>query len=397
MSRRCCSCCGVAGHIVSACNDEHSNALMVQLFQAESVAVAMQKVKAMTAGVVSFVLSRGFNVAISGKRARLIELVLARYPAPDALEYRESVATREAVAEVKLSRARIVARERAIVARDRAIEERERMNSLLRVQEEQYSVQVMFESIVALIHQFDYTGAMSLLPSHESYGEPVYVFSPHQIVQTMLNFVVNFLTTVYRLETDKAGGIPVLTRQLEINRSMRAKLNSSEWFESALRCAALSSHVEFTQAGIVHMTCMAKMYNYRRMLQADQTLFVYSPINAPFLQPLQPVVHKMPMKPLNIRVVLVVEDDVEEVVEEGAPKKELPVCGICFDDLLAHKAVITGCNHTFCSDCIGKFARTRGIKSFINCPCCRREVDELMVTSQVERVAVIAGLAPVPI
>jgi len=344
----------------------------------------------MTAGVVSFVLSRGFGVPISGKRAKLIELVLARYPASDALEYREAVARREAAAEVVLSQARLVAREREIIMRDRVIAARDQMNAIRLVQEERYSVQQLLNSTWVLVNQFEYAGSMSLLESHPSYVG--YVANSRHTIQTMMVFVVKFLTTIYRLETNVAVNMPELSelsRQREINQRMSAKLNNESWVGSAFRSATIGCRIQFTPAGIVHMTRMAKMYNYRRMLQADQTQFNYSHIvDAPAHSP---PVYSVQMKPLNIRVALV-EDDGQD-----KKNKEAPVCGVCFDDLPDLKTVTTGCNHVFCSVCIGGVARTRGIKSFINCPCCRTEIAELSVMCQEEATAVIAGLAPVPI
>jgi len=94
---------------------------------------------------------------------------------------------------------------------------------------------------------------------------------------------------------------------------------------------------------------------------------------------------------LKISIVL----DTTVVAEKDGGEQQ--VCAICFDDLPALKTVITGCKHVFCSGCLGRFAQTRGIKSFIKCPCCRSEIAKLTVSCSAEYVAVIAGLAPVPI
>ena len=65
---------------------------------------------------------------------------------------------------------------------------------------------------------------------------------------------------------------------------------------------------------------------------------------------------------------------------------------ICFDDLRGMNVVKTGCGHDFCVDCIIGWAKQRGIKSFIRCPCCRSEIDELSVGDEVEQVKLEAGL-----
>jgi len=78
MSRKC-SCCGVAGHVVSSCNDANANALMHQLFQipTNNREAQVDMINSLPTAVVPFVLSRGFGVTIpnSGKRALLMRMV----------------------------------------------------------------------------------------------------------------------------------------------------------------------------------------------------------------------------------------------------------------------------------------------------------------------------------
>jgi len=70
-------------------------------------------------------------------------------------------------------------------------------------------------------------------------------------------------------------------------------------------------------------------------------------------------------------------------------------CGICLDEFKPSLIVKTGCNHDFCTGCISSWAKERGIKSFIRCPCCRAEIDTLTVGTKAEAKKVSAGLAPV--
>jgi hypothetical protein len=330
----------------------------------------MEKVRSMNAGLVSFVLSRGFGVPISGKRAKLTELVLARYSVAGVVEYLELNARRDAIAEERSNQRRL-----ATQARNHALQERRRVARALIEEDDQLN------ELIVLINRFDYVEAVRLLPSHSSYSNSFdYLNSvaPRQTIGIMMHFVEKLLNTIYQLETGRSSNLPESTRQREINSRLKEMLNSGDRVESALRDASTRCNIRFTQSGIVHMTRLAKMYNYRRMLQADQTYYTY-------LVPTLPT-HKVQMKTLNIRVVLVVANEEDKVQ---------PVCGVCFDDLTALNTVMTGCNHAFCSDCIGGFARTRGIKSFINCPCCRTEIEELSVSCMKEHTAVIAGLAPV--
>ena len=369
---------------MSSCNDHQANIYMNQLLQEKSAAAAMDKIRAMTAGIVSFVLSRGFGVPVSGKRAKLIELVLARYPASDVSESRELIARREAEAEARAEQRRVASQARIIAQQERRNVERERVNALLLEQDEigelYDNLRQRFNTLALIVNNPNsYYDVVSLLPSHPSYEiDNVNVLNTRHTVDIMMRFVKMLLTTINRLETERASSMLESLRQHEINMRTNAKLNHVAWVESALRSAAVSCRVQFTQAGIVHMNRMAKMYNYRRMLHADQTQYDYTHVYA---QPahVQPV-----MKPLKICVAL----------KKNMKDIEGQVCGICFDDLPALKTVMTGCNHVFCSDCIGRFAQTRGIKSFINCPCCRSEIAELSVSCQVEHDAVVAGIAP---
>jgi hypothetical protein len=96
------------------------------------------------------------------------------------------------------------------------------------------------------------------------------------------------------------------------------------------------------------------------------------------------------------------EADVMKVVPINVSFKrfittEQLTCGVCFDEMTPNTVVRTGCNHKFCSDCITGVAHTRDIKSFITCPCCRAEIWQLLVGSNEERDAVIAGLEPIPL
>lgn len=386
MTRKC-SCCHEEGHNVSSCNDHQATIYMNQLLQETSAPAAMEKIRAMTAGIVSFVLSRGFGVPISGKRAKLIELVLARYPAADVLGSRELIARREAEAEARAEQRRVASQARIIAQQERRNVERDRVNALLLEQDEigelYDNLRQRFNTLALIVNNPNsYYDVVSLLPSHPSYEiDNVNVLNTRHTVDIMMRFVKMLLTTINRLETERASSMLESLRQHEINMRTNAKLNRVEWVESALRSAAVSCRVQFTQAGIVHMTRMAKMYNYRRMLHADQTQYDYTHVYT------HPAVHVQPvMKPLKICVVL----------KKNTKDIEGQVCGICFDDLPALKTVMTGCNHVFCSVCIGRFAQTRGIKSFINCPCCRSEIAELSVSCQVEHDAVVAGIAPVP-
>ena len=67
-------------------------------------------------------------------------------------------------------------------------------------------------------------------------------------------------------------------------------------------------------------------------------------------------------------------------------------CGICFEEMIADNIVKTGCNHDFCVDCISSWAKQRGLKSFIQCPSCRTEINDMTVGNHSEQVKLEQGL-----
>lgn len=83
--------------------------------------------------------------------------------------------------------------------------------------------------------------------------------------------------------------------------------------------------------------------------------------------------------------------------ERAKKSDQLVACGICFDDFKPTVIAKTGCGHDFCIKCISAWARQRGIKSFIQCPCCRTEIDELTVGNKTELKKITTGLAPKPL
>lgn len=73
-------------------------------------------------------------------------------------------------------------------------------------------------------------------------------------------------------------------------------------------------------------------------------------------------------------------------------------CSVCWnEELTQDKLIKTGCNHVFCAECITGIAHTRGIKTFIKCPCCRDEISDLSVSNNDQLTLVNNGLAPIAI
>ena len=401
MSRKC-SCCGRVGHNVSKCDDERANALMHQLFQISPHRIGTQIImaKSLPAEVVPFVLSRGFGVAIpsSGKRNLLIELIMARASSPAAAE----------AAGMTVEDLTAVAAEHAEEVRSRLLLQetmraqaafREQSNAAAASRRAAVAVQTVVPDIMLLLDEclqtfseFPYYGnTITVLPGHSIYIEETHL-NPRT---TMLNIVVKFLNTMYRLESDAAADLPASVRQDFINVRLVSYFSNTGQMKNCFESAARSCNIQITQSGIMHMVVMARMYNYIRMLRIDQTVFHYSPNHVGDYQPVQeapppppPVMQQM--QRLKIRHVVSLDEDCEDKEVDDDDHK----CGVCFDNFTDINLVMTGCNHAFCADCIHGVARTRGLKSFIRCPSCRTDISELAI-SQHTYAAVVAGLAPV--
>jgi len=135
----------------------------------------------------------------------------------------------------------------------------------------------------------------------------------------------------------------------------------------------------FSIEEIAHITNLARMYNYQRLIHNQMTFAIIFPRTDPQDDTTDE------MKPLKIKVMLC------------SPCETDDTCGVCFEDLEPKQVVKTGCGHVYCSTCIAGVAHQRGIKSFITCPGCRAEITELKVPNEDEEKLVADGLKPVPI
>jgi hypothetical protein len=125
------------------------------------------------------------------------------------------------------------------------------------------------------------------------------------------------------------------------------------------------------------------------VLQKFGVVSYVPPVHVPVYHAPVHVAHKEMMKTLKTVVTC---------RNERSKKTDTPVaCGICFEDFKPSAVAKTGCGHDFCATCISGWAGQRGIRSFIRCPCCRTEIDELSVGNKTELKKITSGLAPKPI
>lgn len=383
---------------MSKCDDKRANALMRQLFQI-SLPAKIIMAKSLPAEVVPFVLSRGFGVAIpsSGKRNRLIELIVASASSAEATVEDLTAVAAEHAEEVR-SRLQLQQTMRA----QAAFREQSNRRTTIPMVQVVPDIMMLLDACLQTFSEFPYYGnTITVLPGHSIYNEGVPSYLNARL--TLLNIVVKFLTTMYRLESGAVADLPASVRQAIINQRLISKFNNTEQMKNCFESAAHSCNIQILQSGIMHMINMARMYNYIRMLRADQTLFIYSPNHvgddylpggqeAAVVPPPPPPVMQ-PMQRLKIQLVVSLDEDFEDK-EVDDDDDDDHKCGVCFDAFTDINLVMTGCNHAFCADCIHGVARTRGFKSFIRCPSCRAEISKLAI-SQHTYAAVVAGLAPV--
>jgi len=162
------------------------------------------------------------------------------------------------------------------------------------------------------------------------------------------------------------------------NRFLYENLYSDEWLVNAIRAGSHTSHVRFPSQSIFHIINLIRIEHYRMVMATSLDFNLFNDDDDEYDVDV--------MKVLPIKVSF-----------KRLYSTEQLTCGVCFDDMTAETVVRTGCNHMFCSGCITGIAHTRGIKSFITCPCCRAEISQLCVESDRERDAVIAGLEPIPL
>ena len=403
MSRHC-SCCGVVGHTVSRCNDASAMSAMQDLLRDESIASAMGKVESYPSNIVSFILCRGFGAPIAGKRQALRNHVLAKFPEADASAWRQTNPDRVGRESREVQQQRLEEQRRETVRVERLSPERriramQRMTNTQQIQnaavQEDVNRSLTQLNILRIISDaFNYTtpGLVTLLPTHPYYD--YYLGANHLVVasDTMKVVVKQVLELMYEESRRSAISTSQMTsntniispHQLEINRRFQQLLDDGERYYQILQVYTIRCHMQFSPLAITQMLRLSRIYNYKRV---SERLLRFDFIET-HVQQVNNNASAAVMKPLAIHVVLELDEEEEEEKAE---------CSVCFEELSREKMVKTGCNHVFCSECVAGVAKTRGIKSFIRCPCCRADIDQLTVGCHEEHAEIIKGLAPVAI
>jgi hypothetical protein len=289
---------------------------------------------------VSFALCHGFKVAVSGGRNKLIEQITNKFSSP-----------LQPVAHTSLFRA-----ERAMTQAELQVMSGENTNLY----------NVLWNQLNDARETDDYmVNYVSFREDHEFHGCESSVDLEHRAVVHVANQILCKISSQYLLER-------AMVNNLDANHYFNCRIAARTWIESEIITIAVTDCISLTAIAIKYIVSVIRMQNCKReRLYLNRVMYV--------------PVQKDVMKTLKT-----------EVLCRARAKKTDPVvvCGICFDDFKSSLIVRAGCEHEFCAGCISKWAKERGIKTFIQCPCCRAEIDTLTVGTKAEMKKVKAGLAP---
>jgi hypothetical protein len=169
--------------------------------------------------------------------------------------------------------------------------------------------------------------------------------------------------------------------RVDIGEYINNIVRMTSWMEAKIAVKAHEFHLLLTGEAVEYVITVIRVQTRQReRVFLNRYLHV---LNAP-PHPFEIVANKMKA----LKTVITSRN------ERSKKTDTLVACGICFDDFKPSHVVRTGCNHEFCATCISEWAKQRGIKSFIQCPCCRTEIDELSVGNKTELKKVAAGLKP---
>ena len=340
MSRKC-SACKQVGHTIRGCMDPDAGVKVSELMSETDMAVALELCGAMSAGHVSFALCHGLGEKVSGGRSKLIELVKMRtakhflsnppdlYPLPSPGAFNRPMLH----AVLELEKARL----------------HELVNMLNTIREHNLDEDVKF-----------------LDPAPPTTAAAKKLIRQNAIVRTS-NRVLDMINTVFATQP-----MPEMY--------VSALVSNEDRMDSFLNTAAATMKVEISTYAKAYMMIYIRMNTFIMRIRYMSALLGTSALRRPSeMKALKTVITCCPIvAPLDV---------------EDAPKPPPDTCSVCFDNLVPSRVVRTGCDHTFCSDCIGDWAKERGMKSFIQCPCCRAEIDNITVYDPEERLKVEQGLA----
>lgn len=327
----------MVGHTVRDCWDVGAMSAVNELMSESELGRALALCRGMSAGYVSFALCHGFGVAVSGGRAKLLELIRNRFPAPVVVPV---------IPVVSVPVVPVVNQD---VFRISVINEMIQEESAKR------------DQLIAILNDYERRNLrhdVHFLPTHPRYlafkgmcNSDLEVVRHNEIKRVANRVITIMLETISNAQMSLGECISNATTQLHVALSPYANDNVMTYIKfqnSGRRLQMLNTHLE---------RAIARYTAVPDVMKKLKTVVVCRDVN---------------------------------IKEEAAV-----TCGICFDSLAPECVVKTGCDHDFCVDCISGWAKQRGIKSFISCPCCRSEIDTMSVGTLQEREKLEGGLCPV--
>ena len=362
MTTRRCSCCSQPGHNITRCDDTYARTITNEIKNSH-LELAIQLVNDIPNNIVKFVLVNGFNASVSLNREALRGLVQQYYT--NTIRPSPLIAVRERLESQRLQQQQQRAERRQEAEEERQHEEHRRQRALLRSRRNNEDGYAHF---ALLVEQFQ------LL--HVNVARRTMFKSLAGCYLAILERMAN---TMYRYRNPTPD---------EFNLYIMNKL-TGHGLECPVDCLCYSPLFarmrdvvwqNFSMDEICHITNLARMYNYQRLIHNQMTFAIIFPP-----QDDTTTTTTNQMKPLPIKIVLC------------SPCETDDSCGVCFDELKPANIVKTGCGHVYCSTCIAGVAHQRGLKSFITCPGCRAEITELKVPNEDEEKLVADGLKPLSV
>jgi len=340
MSSKKCGVCNVVGHNVRGCADPEAANMLAELMGEPNMQQAIGLCRIMSMKHVSFALCHGFRVAVSGGRNKLIEQITNKFSSP--LQ--------------PVTRASLFRVERAMTQAELAVMSSENTNLY----------NVLWNQLNDARETDDYmVNYVSFHEDHEFHGCERSIPLEHTNVIRVANQILSKISSQYLLER-------AIVTNLDANHYFNGRISARAWLESEIIMVAMTDRLSFTATAIKYIVAVIRMQNCKR-----ERLYLNRVMHVP--------VQKDVMKVLKTKISC-----------RARAKKTDPVveCGICFDEFKSSLIVRAGCDHAFCTGCISKWAKERGIKTFIQCPCCRAEIDTLTVGTKADMKKMKTGLAP---
>jgi hypothetical protein len=353
--QRKCGVCQLVGHSVRGCSDVGAGVVLADLMSESNLERAKALCRSMPARYVSFALCHGFSVAVSGGRPKLLELIMSRLAPHPVTPVPVPVPVIPPVAPSLVPGVRM-------------------LMELLGTE-----IQKNAEIKLALgefSHEHLRTH-MTFLPTHPN-RIGMCEMCEYDLVMVRQNEIKRASTKVITLILMNIEAARSADPHLHIDRYVTSLIQDVSLIRTYINLAATQLHIKLSLHAKKYVMTLINFQNSERRIKYYNRQ----------IHDLTAAATRVPDVMKTLKTVVTCRDI-------SINQEEPVTCGICFDELHPTHVVKTGCDHDFCADCMTGWAKQRGIKSFIQCPCCRAEIDEMTVGDKSEQVKLEQGLAPV--